>query len=118
VWGPCDGPSQAQAVFKEKTHVKDGPEYVFEIFIKHGWNDDGQLKLLVRWFRFPEGEATWQFASSRSREALRKYCPRQNIKLPAFTREGVYFSDQVKKRVQDLPVARAAMETRVTKKSG
>jgi len=37
---------------------------VFQKFINHGWNDDGQLKLLVKWFGFPEGEATWQFASS------------------------------------------------------
>jgi len=80
--------------------------------------DDGQLKLLVKWFGFPEGEATWQFASSLPREALRKYCLWKKVKLPALTREGVYFSDQVKKRVQDLRVARAAMGTRVTKLKG
>jgi len=100
------------------THLKDGPEYVFESFIKHGWNDDGQLKLLVKWFGFPEGEATWKFASSLPREAPRKYCLRMKIKLPALTREEVYFSDQVKKRVQDLQVAWAVMEIRVTKKRG
>jgi len=102
----------------EGTQLKDGPEYVFEIFIKHGWNDDGQVKLLVKWFGFPEKEATWQFASSLPREALRKYCLNKKIKLPALTREGVYFSDQVKTRVQDRQVARAGMETRVTKKRG
>jgi len=107
---------KAQALFQEGTHLKDGPEYEFVKLIKHGWNDDGQLKLSVKWFGFPEGEATWQFAFSLPREALRKYCPRKKIKLPAWTREGVYFSDQVKKRVQDLRVARAAVETRVTKK--
>jgi len=75
---------------------------VFEKFIKHSWKDDGQLKLLVKCFGFPEGEATWQFSYSLPREALRKYCLRKKIKLPTLTREGVYFSDQVKKRVQDL----------------
>ena len=88
---------RAQALFKEGTQVKDGPEFVFEKFIKHGCNDDGQLKLLVKWFGFPEKEATWQLASSLPREALRKYCLRKKFKLPALTREGVYFSDQVKK---------------------
>jgi len=76
------------------------------------------LKLLVKWFGFPEEEATWQSASSLPREALRKYCLRKTIKLPALTREAVYFSDQVKKRVRDLRVARAAVETRVRKKRG
>jgi len=52
------------------------------------------------------------------REALRKFCLRKTIKLPALTREGVYFSYQVKKGVQDLQGARAAMETRVRKKGG
>jgi len=106
---------RAQALFKEGTQVKDGPEFVFEKFIKHGCNDDGQLKLLVKWFGFPEKEAAWQFASSLPREALRKYCLRKKIKLPALTRKGVYFSDQVKKRVQDRPVALHGMETRVKK---
>jgi len=53
------------------------------------------------------------FSSERSPPEI---LSRKKIKLPALKREGVYFSDQVKKRVQDLRVARAAMETRVTKK--
>jgi len=109
---------KAQALFKEGAHLKGGPECVFEQYIKYGWNDDGQLKLLVKWFGFPEGEATWNFASSLPRKALRQNCLRKKIKLSALTREVVYFSDQDKKRVQDLKVARAAMETRVTKKRG
>jgi len=60
----------------------------------------------------------WQFASSLSREALRKYCLRKKVKLPALTREGVYFSDQVQKRVKDRQFVRAGMETRFTKKRG
>jgi len=63
---------RAHALFKEGDQLMDGPEFVFKKFIKHGWNDDGQLKLLVKWFGFPEKEATWQFASSLPREALRK----------------------------------------------
>jgi len=62
---------------------------VFESFIKHGWNDEGQLKLFVKWFGFTEKEVTWQVVSSLPREALRKYCLRKKIKLPALTREGV-----------------------------
>jgi len=91
---------------------------VFEKFIEHGWNEDGQLKLLVKWFGFPEKEATWQFAFSLPREALRKYCLRKKIKLPALTREGVFFSDQVKKRVQDWRAAKAGTETKRDKKQG
>jgi len=109
---------RAQARFKEGTHLKDGPEYVIENFIKHGWNNNGQLQVLIKWFGFPEREATWQFASSLLRRALRRNCPRKKIKLPVLTRKGVYFSDQVKKRVQYRQVARAGMETRITKKRG
>jgi len=39
---------RAQATFKDGIHLKDGPDFVFEIFIKHGWNNDGQLMLLVK----------------------------------------------------------------------
>jgi len=63
---------RAHALFKEGDQLMDGPELVFKKFIKHGLNDDGQLKLLVKWFGFPETEATWQFASSLPRETLRK----------------------------------------------
>jgi len=107
---------RAQALFKEGTHRKDGPEFVFEKFIKHGRNDDGQLKLLVKWFGFPEKEDTWQFASSLPREALREYCLRKKIKLPALTREGVFFSDQVKRRVQDQQAAWRGREAKRNKK--
>jgi len=48
-------------------------QFVCEKFIKHGWTDDVQLKLSVKWFGFPEKDATWQFASSLPREVLRKY---------------------------------------------
>jgi len=107
---------RAPALCKEGTQLNDGPEFVFERFIEHGWNDDGQLKLLVKWFEFPEKEATWQFASSLPREALRKFCLRKKIKLPALTREGVFFSDQAKKRVQDWRAAKAGTETKRDKK--
>jgi len=73
---------RAEALFKDKTQLKDGPEYVFERFIKHGWNDDGQLKLLVKWFGFPKKEATWQFASSLPREAFQTYCLREKLNFP------------------------------------
>jgi len=108
----------AQVLFKEGTQLKDGPEFVFEKFIKHGWNDDGQLKVLVKWFGFPEKEATWQYASSLRREALRKYRLRKKIKLPALTREGVFFSDQVKRRVQDRQAAWRGKEAKRNKKRG
>jgi len=88
---------RAQALVEEGNQVRDGPEYVFERFLNHGWDDDGQLKLLVKWFGFSEKEATWKFAASLPSEAIRKYCLRKNIKLPALTREGVFFSDEVKR---------------------
>jgi len=49
---------RAQALFKVGDQVKEGPEFVFERFLNHGWDDDGQLKVLVKWFGFPELEAT------------------------------------------------------------
>ena len=45
---------RAQALFKKGTELMDGPEFVIEKFIKHGWNDDGQLKLLVSGSGFPK----------------------------------------------------------------
>jgi len=73
---------KAQALCKEGTHLKNGPRYVFENVVKHAWNDYGQLKLLVKWFGFPDREATWQFASSLPREALRKCFLQKKVKLP------------------------------------
>jgi len=89
---------RAQALFKVGDEIKEGPEFVFERFLNHGWDDDGQLKVLVKWFGFPEQETTWQLASSLPREAIRKYCLRKLVKLPALKREGVFFSDEVGRR--------------------
>jgi len=38
--------------------IKEGPEFVLERFLNHGWDDEGQLKVLVKWFGLPEQEAT------------------------------------------------------------
>jgi len=64
----------APALFKVGDQIKEGPEFVFERFLNHGWDDDGQLKVVVKWFGFAEQEATWQLASSLPSEAIRKYC--------------------------------------------
>jgi len=101
---------RAQALFKVGDQIKEGPEFVFEQFLNHGWDDDGQLKILVNWFGFPEQEATWQLASSLSREAIRKYCLRRRVKLPALTREGVFFSNQVGRRPLGAPVTSSHWE--------
>ena len=86
---------RAQALFKVGHKIKESPEFVFERFLNHGGDDEGQLKVLVKCFGFLEQEATWQFASYLPREAIRIYCLRKRVKLPALTREGVFFSDQV-----------------------
>ena len=75
--------------------IKEGPEFVFERFLNHGWDDEGNLKFLAKWFGFPEKEATWQLASSLPWEAIHKYCLRKRVKLPALSQEGVFFSGQV-----------------------
>jgi len=62
---------RAHALFKVGDQLKKGSEFVFERFRNHGWDDDGQLKVLVKWFGFSEQEATWQLASSLPREAMR-----------------------------------------------
>jgi len=85
---------RGQALFKMGDQNKEGPELVFERFLNHGWDDDGQLKVLVKCFGIPEQEATWQLASSLPREAIRKYCLRKRVKIPASMREGVFFSDR------------------------
>jgi len=91
-------PPAQDGLFMVGDQIKEVPEFVFERFLNHGRDDDGQLKVLVKWFGFPEQEATWQLASSLPREAIRKYCLRKRVKLPALTREGVFFSDQVGRR--------------------
>ena len=63
---------RAQALFKVGDQIQEGPEFVFERFLNHSWDDDGQLKVLVKRFGFPEQEATWQLASSLPRETIRK----------------------------------------------
>jgi len=96
----------------------DGPEFVFEKIIKHVWNGDGQLKLLEKWFGFPEKEARWQRASSLPRKALCKYCLRKKIKLPALTLEGVFFSEEVKRKGQDRRAALLCKERKRGNKTG
>ena len=98
------GPLGPKPSFKVGDQIKDGPEFVFERLLNHGWDDDGQLKVLVKWFGFPEQKATWQLAASLPREAIRKYCLRKRVKLPALTREGVLFSDQVGRQPLGAPV--------------
>ena len=95
---------RAKALFKVGVQFKEGPEFLFERFLNHGWDDDGKLKVLVKWFGFPEQQATFQLASSLPREAIRKYCFRKRVKLPALTREDVFISDQVGKRSLGTPV--------------
>jgi len=109
---------RAQALFKMGDQIKEGPEFVFERFLNHGWDDDGQLKVLVKWFQFPEQEATWQLASSLPREAFRKYCLRKLVKLPALTRESVFFSDQVGRRPFGAPVTTSPWQREEHKKRG
>jgi len=98
--------------------IKEGPEFVFDLFLNHGWDDDGQLKVLVKWFGFPEKGATWQLASSLPREVIRKYCLRKRVKLPALTREGVFFSDQVERRPLGAPVTSSHWQREEHKKRG
>jgi len=109
---------RAQALFKVGDQIKEGPEFVFERFRNHGWDDDGQLKVLVKWFGFPEQKATWQLASSLYREASRKFCLRKRVKLPALTREGVFFSDQAGRRPLGAPVSSSHWEREGHKKRG
>jgi len=109
---------RTQALFKVGDQIKEGPEFVFERVLNHGWDDDGQLKVLVKWFGFPEQEATWQLASSLRREAIRKYCLRKRVKLPALTRAGVFVSDQVGRRPLGAPVTSSHWEREGHKKRG
>jgi len=109
---------RAQALFKMGDQIKEGPELVFERFLNHGWNDDGQLRVLVKWFGFREQEATWQLVSSLPREAIRKYCLRQRVQLPALTREGVFYSDQFGRRPIGTPVTSSHRQREEHKKRG
>jgi len=109
---------RAQALFKVGDQMTEGPEFVFERFLNHAWDDDGQLKVLVKWFGFPEQEATWQLAFSLPGEAIRKYCLRKRVKLPALTREGVFFSNQVGRRPFGAPVTSSHRERGGHKKRG
>jgi len=109
---------RTQSLFKVGDQIKEGPEFVFERFLNHGWDDDGQLKVLVKWFGFPEQEATWKLASSLPGEAIRKYCLRRRVKLPALTRERVFFADQVGRRPLGAPVPSSRWKREGHKKRG
>jgi len=57
-------------LFNVDDEVKDGPEHALEECLSHGWDDEGQLKLLAKWFGFPVKYSTWQFASFLLREEI------------------------------------------------
>jgi len=109
---------RSQALCTVADQIKEGPEFVFERFVNHGQEDDGQWKVLVKWFGFPEQEAPWQLAFSLPREAIRKYCLRRRFKLPALTREDVFFSDQVGRRPAGAPVTSSHWQKEEHKKGG
>jgi len=109
---------RAQALFEVGDQIKEGPEFVFERSLNHFWDDDGQLKILVKWFGFLEKEATWQLASSLPREAIHKSCLRKRVKLPALTREGAFFSDQVGRQALGALVTASHKQRREHKKRG
>ena len=114
----CTRAVRARALFKAGDQVKEGPEFVFERFLNHGLDDDGQLRVLVSWFGFLEQESTSQLAFSLPRKAILKYCLRKRVKLPALTREGVFFSNQVGKRSLGTPVNSSHMRRKEHKKRG
>jgi len=109
---------RAQALFKVGNQIKEGPELVFERLLNHGWDDQGQLKVLVKWFGFPEQEGTWQFPTFLPREAIRYYCWRKRVKLPTFTRGGVFFSDQVGRQALGTLVSSCHKQSKEHKKRG
>jgi len=86
---------RSQALFKVDAQVTEGPKFVFEVFLKHDWDHEGRLKVLVKWFVFPEKESRWQLAFSLHIEEIRKYCVRKRVNLPTLTRDGVFSSDPV-----------------------
>jgi len=94
----CAHTLRAQALFKVGDQIKEGPELVFERFLNHGWDDEGQLKVQVEWFGFSEQGARRQFSSSLPGEAVRKHCVRKRVKLLTLTREGVLVPDKVGRR--------------------
>ena len=61
---------RAQALIKVGEQIKEGPEFVLDGFLSHGWCDEGQLKVLVKTLGFPDKQATWHFASYLPREAI------------------------------------------------
>jgi len=90
--GPPPGdPAWARAQVA-RTHFQSSPpsntggtEYVFERFVAHKFDDDGNLFLQVRWFGFRSKDDTWKLATSLPRESVRKYGKRARIKLPGLT---------------------------------
>jgi len=93
---------RAQALFKVGDQIKESPDVFFERFLNHGWEDDGKLKVRVKWFGFRENEATWQFSSSAPGETIRTFCWRNGAKLFALTREVFFFSDKAEEKPCDF----------------
>jgi len=96
----------------------DGPHFAYERFLNHGWDDEGKLKVLVKWFGFPQRRATWKEASSLPRESIMMFCMRNHDKIPPLMRKGVFFSDQVERRAFGTLVAQRHRKIMENKKSG
>jgi len=56
-----------------------GSEFVFERFVDHTWDEEGELWLLVRWLGYGPEDDTWQHSGRLPVQAVYRYCRRKGL---------------------------------------
>jgi len=79
--GPVDTanrPKQPQVAVPDALHP-GGPEFVFERFVDHTWDEEGVLWLLVRSYGYGPDDDTWQHSGRLPVAAVYRYCRRKGL---------------------------------------
>lgn len=91
---------RAQTSVSLASPEKEGPEYVFERFFGHMRREDGELLILVCWFRYTPQKDIWKRTTSPQGESVRKYCKRKGKDLPGLAAAGAFFCDTTRSQVR------------------
>jgi len=64
-------------------HGPDGPALMWDRFLNHEVDDEGDLWLKVRWWGYGPEEDTWERARKFDPRKVRQYCRRKRLPDPS-----------------------------------